>query len=92
VWVLYLQPIFQRKFDGLKLNFSGYHEESQLGQHLTLTICDKKGRKRCTRLYTTVWCMRAKNMYLIEKLLPGYEISYNFSTQKEVKYQDYGLT
>ena len=43
---------------------------SQIGQYFSLTVSDKKGWNRVTRLYTNIWCMRPHNLQLMKKNFP----------------------
>lgn len=69
--IVYLQPSVRLNIDWMRLQYQGYECESQLGQHLSLTICNKSGRKRCTRLYTSIWCMRPANVEFMERCFPN---------------------
>jgi len=50
--------------------WSGFNELSQIGQYFSLTISNKRGWNRVTRLYTTIWCMRPHNLELLKKNFP----------------------
>lgn len=52
------------------LLWTGFSDQSQIGQFFSLTISNRKGWKRVTRLYTTIWCMRPQNLALLKNHFP----------------------